>query len=803
MFKNYIKIFFRQLYKNKAYSIINIGGLAIGIAAVLFIATYVNFENSYDANLKDSERLYRINLTTYADGQKVEESARTSPAIGGIAKDDIPSVASMSRVVILGESILGYDNNFIRELQIFLTDPNYFDQFDLNLVQGKVKEMEKPLTLMISSTIAEKLFGDQNPVGETLGINSSNFDGSVDFKVVGVFESLAENRHLKPEVLVSYATLHHFIGSQIDQSYDWLNLYTYLKLNDKASQNAVADQLNESLSKNHGEQLKASGKDWQLALQPVQKIHTTTDYTGEYEAGIDGSKLKYFNWVAIFVLIMIYINSINISNTRAHNRVKEIGVRKVTGGSKKQLFVQFIFESFLINLLAMALAVVILIFVSPIIIEWFDLNIPQQFVSPINYFEILIALWVFGGFASGVYPALLLTSFAPAKILKGNFNFKLKQSLAKPLLVFQLICCLVIISGIITTYLQLGFMRNQDLGLALEDKLVVRSPMLFVDGSGNYQEQMRNAMTNLKGVKSVAAANEIPGNEIYWRSDEVFIKGKEKSGNVFTFLHVGDHYFDVFNINLLAGREFNTDLADGQEAIINEKALSILGFSEASDALGKEIQVNMGAVPIVGVVEDYRQLGVNNNVDPAVLNYSPGDLNYYIIDVEQGEMATLLPQIESTYSQLFANSPFEYYFLDEHFDKQYKSEKQFAQLFSLAAIIAVIIAIMGIVGVTTQLMLQRNKEVSIRKIMGASFKDIILIISKEYVWWFTICFAIGIPTAYLLFSNWLNSFLVSIELGWWFFLFPGLMVMFIFIASTLYQSLRTALVNPAETLKNE
>ncbi len=777
--------------------------MAFGIAAVLFIATYVNFENSYDKDIAASDQLYRINLTSFADGKLMQESSRTSPAIGGIAQNEISGIEEMSRVVILGESIVGHNNNFVRELQIFLTDPNYFKLFDIEVVKGNTSEMDQPLTVMISSSIAKKVFEDKNPVGETLAINSSNFDGSVDFKVAGVFEELPENRHLKPQILISYATLHHFIGKQIDQSYDWLNLYTYVTTGKNTSIEQLNDQFNAVLNKNYGKQLEASGSEWELGLQPVNQIHTSTNYAGEYEAGIDGEKLQYFVWVAIFVLLMIYINSINISNTRAHNRVKEIGVRKVTGGTKKQLFVQFIFESFMINLLAILIAALILTFWAPFLVDWFNLNITPEFFKPTQYLGILVVLWFFGSLISGFYPAMLLTSFAPAKILKGNFNFKLKQSLAKPLLVVQLIFCLVILSGILTTYFQLDFIRNQELGLALEDKLVVRSPMLFVEGSGNYQEQMRNAMTSIEGIKAVAATNEIPGNEIYWRTDEVFVEGKEKGGNVFTYLHVGDGYFDVFDINLLAGKSFNTDLDYGQEAIINEKALQSLGFSEPSEVIGKKLHLNQGAVPVVGVVEDFRQQGVKAEVDPAVLNYSPGDLNYYVLDVEKGKIEELLPVVEATYIKLFTNSPFEYYFLDEHFDKQYKSEKQFAQLFSLAAIIAIIIAVMGIVGVTTQLMLQRTKEVSIRKIMGASFQDILLIISKEYVWWFTICFAVGIPVAYLLFTNWLKSFIVGIELGWWFYLIPAFIVVFIFVASTLYQSLKTALVNPADTLKDE
>lgn len=803
MLQNYFKILVRQIFKRSTYTIINIGGLAVGLSAVLLIACYVQFEWSYGSDLSYADQLYRVNVTSLKEGTLVEASARTSPAMGSAFKREIGAVEGFSRVIILGEAIVGHKADFVREKDIFLADTNYFDFFDCTIVNGAVDLMQKPLMAMISEKIAHKIFGNTNPVGKTLEINSANFDGTVNFEIAGVFQSLPENRHIRPQVIVSYASLYHFMGKGIDQSYSWQNLYTYLKLNQQANIVEVEGWMNATLQSHYGENLKSSNIDWQLHLQPITDIHTNTAYIGEYERGIDGEKIKYFVWIGVFILILIYLNSINLINAKAFNRSKEVGVRKVSGGSKRQLFFQFMLESLIINFIAILIAVVIISALGSTLTDFLDLSQPESIFSFSNYYMILIGLWVFGALLTGLYPAIVLTSFSPSQALKGRLKFKLKGAFAKPLTIMQLVTCLVILAGTLTVYLQVSHMRQQELGIALDNKIVVRSPMLFIEGSGNYQKIMHEKLTSLEGIKNVAATNEIPGNEVYWRSDQFHRKGVENDGTMYAFLSVGAHYFNVFDIQLKAGRYFNTNLEPGSEAIINEKARRALGFIDNATALGQKLYNGESDVEIVGVVGDYHQQGVNKQIEPMVLNYSGADLNYYIVELTHGDIEESLQKIKATFMQLFPTSPFEYYFLDEHFDKQYKSDQQFAQIFSMAAIIAIIIVVMGILGVTTQLLIQRSKEVSIRKILGASAGNVFQLISKEYVIWLLICYAIGIPMSYYLFSAWLDNFIIRIDLGWWFFVIPVLLIAVVFILSTVYQTIKTALVNPAEILKNE
>ncbi|WP_143959832.1 ABC transporter permease [Litoribacter populi] len=807
MIYNYLKIIFRQLFKNKAYAFLNIGGLAIGIMAVMLIMIYFRFEFSFDRDLRHSSQLFRVNLHSQSEGQVIERSTRTSPGIGSVIEREVAGVEALSRVVILGEVIAGYEKDYIREENIFLVDPQYIDFFDLNIKTGNSALLEDPLKVMISEVVALKVFGDENPLGKLLDINSTNFDGSVEFEVVGVYESLPANRHLQPEILISYATLHHFIGKEIDESFDWLNLYSYLKISENTSHAYIEDQINNVLQNHYGKQLASSGTDWKLFLQPIGEIHTTPDLVGEFAKGVDGRKLQYFLWIAAFVLLMVYLNSINIANSKALNRSKEIGVRKASGGNKQQLLFQFMLESAIINLLAVCVAGIVIHAFGKLWVQLMGLGLPEDVFSLSVLFIPLLALWVLGTLASGLYPAMVLTSFSPAHALKGTLKFKINTTFSRPLLVVQLVFCLLILSGIFTVYLQLDHMRGQKLGLSIQDKLVVRTPMLFVEDSGNYQSEISHHFNELTGVKNVGVTNEIPGNEVYWRSSEFYREGGEKSGEMYTMLHVGKKYFDLFDIEIRSGRGFNTTLDEGEEAIINEKAREALGFSDNQAAIGEKLifggRGSSQGVPIVGVVSNYRQQGVNVEVNPMVLNYSPGDLNYYVVDVEKGQMATTLPSIKATFQQLFPNSPFEYYFLDEHFDKQYKSEILFVRLFGLAAMVAILIAVMGILGVTSQLLAQRSKEVSIRKILGASFEDVFYLISKEYISWLGVCFVIGIPSSYYLFSNWLDTFIIKITLGWWFYLLPAAVVILIFSLATVFQTVKTALVNPAEILKNE
>lgn len=803
MLKNYLKIFFRNLLKNKAYSLINIGGLTIGLTAVLLIALYVQFQFSYDGQLKHIDQLYRVNLTTYAEGRLVETSARTSPAMGSIFTEEIAGIEEFSRVVILGEVIAGYEDNFIREENILLADKNFLEFFNVAIHAGNPSAMDEPLMAMLSEDMAKKIFNDIDPIGKSLSINSTNFDGTVNFEIIGIYPVLEANRHLRPEILISYASLYHFIGKQIDESYDWLNLYTYLKVDRQADISSMQDQINSNLQRHHGEQLRSSQTEWQLSLLPVNEIHTTLDYFGEFEMGVDGNKLRYFIWIAVFVLIMMYMNSINIANAKALNRSKEIGIRKVSGSNKSQLFFQFMLESLMVNLIAVLLSVMIIAVLSNKIIELFNLDLPPSIFNVGQYYYYLLGIWIFGTLVSGIYPAFILTSFSPFQALKGSMKFKLKGAFARPLLVSQLIICVVLLSGTLTIYYQLKHMREQQLGISLANKVVVRSPMFYVEGSGNYQEQMRDNLLPLPGVIQVAATDEIPGNEVYWRMDDFHREGAEKNGTMYTSLNVGRNYLDIFDIELYAGRYFNMDLEEGNEAIINQKAREALGFDDDEAAIGEMLMYGNSGIPIVGVINNFRQQGVNTAINPMVLNYSPKDLNYYIIELEQGNIPGAMASIENKFKSLFPLSPFEYYFLDEHFDKQYKSEQNFATLFSMASFIAVIIAVMGILGVTTQLVIQRSKEVSIRKIMGATFGNVLYLISKEYLAWLALCFLIGVPLSYYLLNSWLENFPVRVDFGWWFFAIPAITVTLIFIMSTMFQTIKTVLVNPADTLKSE
>lgn len=803
MLTNYLKIFFRQLFSHKINSLIHLGGIAVGVASVLLLMIYVNFEKSFDGDLTDSDQLYRVNLTSFSKGDLIEKSARTSPAMGEAFMEEVASVEDFSRVVILGEVIAGYDDQNVREEEIFITDQKYFEFFDVAIQRGDLSKMNEPLQAMISQSISEKIFGSTNPVGKTLKINSTNFDGTVDFEVAGVYEPLPENRHLQPEILISYATLHHFIGKEIDQSYDWLNQYTYLKLSSGADIPETELAINESLQKHYGENLKAKESTWDLTLQPVSSIHTTMDVAGEFAQGIDGKKLSYFVWIGVFVLLMIYLNSVNISNAKAMNRAKEIGVRKVSGGNRFQLFFQLMIEASVSNLIAVALAGVLVILMGVELNSALDLGLENSLFHFKVILPYLIGFWIVGTLISGIYPALILTAFSASKALKGTLKFKLKSAFARPLLVSQLVFCLIIIAGVLTVYRQLDFMKSQNLGLDLQDKLVFRSPMLYVEGSGNYQEQIQNSIAKLPSVEKVAATEEIPGNEVYWRTDAVQLEGKEKSGVMFSTLDVGKEYFDLFEINFIAGKNFNASLGGGEEAIINLKAMRSLGVDRPEDIIGATLQKERGSAIIVGVVEDFRQQGVQVEVAPMVLNYSPRDLKYYAVSISGDDPELALNEIKGEFEKSYASSPFEYYFLDEHFDRQYKSELQFVKLFGIASLIAIFIAVMGILGVTNQLAIQKNKEISIRKILGANPIQILNMITGEYFVWLAICFLVGIPFSYYLLSGWLENFQLQVDLGWWFYFIPALTILGIFLLTTMYQTLKTIFINPAKILKDE
>lgn len=800
MLENYFKIAWRYLWKSKVFSLVNIAGLAIGLTASLLIFQYVNFELSYDQFHKHKNDTYRVYLNLYKNGALETQSARVSPAVASAFKKEFAAIDSYTRMVILGpDGVLTYGDNYTGESSILLADSAFFDVFSFPLLQGnKLTAFNDPFCVVITESKAKRLFKDEDPLGKNVVINAKNFDGtSFDFKVTGVIADFPENSHLKPGVLISYPTLFSFVGHRFDNSWQWNETYTYFRLQPNTNPEELQAHF-PALVHRLNKQLEGSQMDWQYQLQPITDIHLKSNLQYEVSSNGNATYVYFLAAMGILILLVAYINFINLTTLKALQRGKEIGVRKVSGAFRRQLVIQIFFEALLLNGIALLAGIVLLQLGKPYFSNLFNVSLLPISKSNINLWIGLgtfILLLVFG---SGFYPAFILSRYEPAKVLKGNFSKgKSGTTLRKVLVAGQFGIALILIAVTLITWVQVRFMQQQGLGFNPEQVLVVQSPKAFDYGYGTNFSGFKNRVGNLAQVKNVSGSNAVPGQEIYWYNEQVTVNGEETSG-VYSMLVVAVGYFSQYNIPLVAGRLFFEESKDQDKWIINETALRLLGFEDADEAIGKRL--NSGE--IIGVVKDFHQESLKTMIKPTLFNCGQV-FNYYTVKIGTNNIANTLAEIKLVYAELFPGSPYNYFFLDEFFNRQYKSDQRFNILFGLFSGLAILITCLGLFGLSFYTVTHRTKEIGIRKVMGASEKNIVSLLSAGSVQLIFIASLPALPIAYLVMHKWLENYATRIDIEWWLLVIPIIILMLVSLLTVGIQTYKAAIKNPVEALRYE
>lgn len=798
-----VKLSLRQFKKAPAFSFVQTVGSAMGLVVALIIFLYARFELSYDKFHPGAESTYRVNLNVEKDGNTVSQSARTTPAFAGRLKN-FPEVEAVSRVVLLGEVIVGNERVHIREQNVLLTDSEHFQLFHYSILKGDEKKaLAEPLSVMLSQTVAAKLFGDADPIGKTIEINSSNFDGTETFQVTAVFENEQTNTHLKPEILISYSTLYHFIGDRIDQSWDWHNLYTYVHLNKQADIGAVEGKFDEILRSEYGESLDKKQEQWNITLQPISAIHRTTLYTGEFEPGVSFINIQLLSAIGIFIVVILLANSINLTLSKSLRRAKEVGVRKVSGAFRFQLILQFLSESLLIHVMSAMVACVAIILFYPYISDYLGIQLMVDGKLMYHLLVPAISYIMLATLLSGFYPAVILSSHHPSKALRGiGEKVKAGFGIRKSLIAAQFVISIAAIVGTLAVSQQLKFMNSSDLGIDIKDKLVIRAPKVQEEGSDIHAEAFKNQLSMIPAINGVAGMNEVPGSEVYWKSDSYQRKGATSSA-VISWLTVDDHYFDLLRMPLAQGRPFNKRTDTYQSSVVlNETAVQAFGFDHAQQAIGGILEVGGQEIRIVGVVSDFHQEGLQKKIEPTVFRFSANTLNYFVVDIPLND-SHALSQVEEVFVRNFPDSPYEYFFLDEHFNKQYQSEKLLGKIGFSLTIFSLVLAAVGLAGLSLQTISQRSKEIGIRKVMGANVRSLLVLLSKEYFVVLVVSAVISLPVSFVMTESWLNHFAFKADIGVSFFVIPLLVVFVIMSLSIGWQTLKATLVNPVSSLKYE
>ncbi len=811
MIKNYLKITLRTIAKNKVYSALNILGLSLGIAAFIFILQYVSYENSYDKFHSNHRNLYRVMFKTYQDGQLRINCAAAVPRVGSFMKEKMPEVIDFARAYPLS-GVMKKDDIKFREERIHIADPALIQIFDYPLLHGDSKTaLNEPNQVVIAEEIARKYFGRTEVVGEPIIFNSWL---DLDLIITGVAANVPDNSHFKFDFLISYETLNNFTRNDdgsvpSEESWGWYDYNTYVLLKEGANPQEFDKKFDQILVEERGEIFEESGRIQKFPLQPITDIHLYSNLLQESEPEEqgDGQAVLFLSIVAFFILIIAWINYINLSTARSVERAKEVGVRKTMGAYRKQLVNQFLTEALVINFISLVLGLVIVILGIRYFNQLTGSVLSINFLLNANFWLIAIGVFLAGSTLSGLYPAFVLSSFKPSSVLKGKFSGNHTGIiLRKGLVVFQFAASVSLIAGTIIVSQQLSHMKNVKLGFNLANTLVIRGPQVFGADSlfASTFEAFRNDLLRNSEIESVTTSSNVPGNEIFWTNG---IKRDEESADRRRTIYIAGvdyEYFPTYDIELLAGRNYGKSFStDTGAVILNNAAVRFLDYESPEDAINKKVTFWGQPKTIVGVVDDYKQMSAKSEVAPIVFPLVPDASNFFTLKLKTNNFQEAFSAAQTSYDRFFPGNPFDYFVLDSFFNRLYDNEQQFSSVFTLFAAFAIVVACLGLFGLSSFSALQRTKEIGIRKALGAKMSGIMFILTKEFLQLILIANLIAWPVIYLIMDGWLNNFATRISIGITVFLFAGLLVVVIAILTVGYKTFVTAKSNPIHALRYE
>ena len=802
MLKNYLKTAWRNLIKNKTFSLINIAGLSIGMAVSFVILMYVQDELSYDKFNKNADKIARIIFQADINGGKINESV-VMPPVAQTMKKDFPEVEDATRLRRYGTPKITYKDKTFKDDQFAFVDPNFLNIFTLPMIEGDAKTaLVQPHTIVITRTTAKKFFGNENALGKILSFN----DNTETYTVTGVIENIPSNSHFHFEIFGSMT------GLQAATSDTWLgsNYYTYLLLKPGTDYKKMEAKFPAMIAKYMGpqiqqemglslEQFRTKGNSLGFKLQPLTSIHLHSNTNNEIEPGGNASYVYIFGVIAIFMLLIACVNFINLSTAGATKRAKEVGVRKVAGSGRFQLIKQFLFESVLITLFALIIAFVLINFVLPVFsnISGKQLNFG---VKPVISF-IVLSLLV--GVTAGIYPAFYLSSFKPIAVLKGKLTANKSFGLRSTLVVFQFFISVALIIGTIVVYQQMKYIENKNLGYNKEQVLTIPDSYVLGKNEQVYKQEM------LKDPRIVNATLSFykPAGPSNYNNALAYPQGDESHLLNAVEYHVDEQYIPTMGMQMASGRNFSKDFTtDSFALIINESAARALGWKDMS-AIGKIIirqNSDRGKdVPfhVIGVVKDFNFKSLHETISPLLMNLQPeGGL---IFKIKTTDVPGLLATMKKKWDTYNTGEPFTYSFMDDLFNKTYAAEQKTGTILNIFSVLIIFVACLGLFGLVTYTAEQRTKEIGIRKVLGASVSQVTKMLSKEFLKLVLLASLIAFPVAWWAMNKWLQSFAYRINISWWVFIVAGFTALLIALVTVSFQAIKAAIANPVKSLRTE
>jgi len=805
MLSNYLKVAVRNLWRHKFYSLINVTGLAVGMAVCLMIVLWVRHELSYDRHHEHAAQIYRIAL----DGQTPEGDLKAPATQGALApalRNEVPEVVAAARF-FFSENLVSYEDRSFYEKRCYWTDPEVFEVFTLPFVQGDPETaLDAPNSVVLTEETARRYFGTEDPLGRTIRV-----DNATDYVVTGVLRELPGNVHFKFGFLGSLSTLK--VDQQDPQAY-WINhtYAAYLRLQEGTDPSLVEGKIDEIVERQIGEMLKMVGARFSYFLQPLTDIHLHSHLSGELEPNSHIAYVYVFSAIAAFILLIACINFMNLATARSAGRAREVGVRKVVGAGREQLVGQFLGESTLVCLLALVgtlmLIEVLLPFFNELAGKSLDLNYGQEWTLLAG----LVGMALGAGLLAGIYPAFFLSAFLPASVLKGAGRAGVKgRRFRSALVITQFAVSIGLIVGTLIITEQMDYLRTKNLGFDKENVVAVD---LRTEEIRNGVEALKADFVHQPGVISAGASNSLPG----WLQNKTILwqKGSQPEDMVMVSQMLADYDFaQTLGMRLVEGRNFSREFGVDAEGvyIVNQTAAAMLG---EGSAVGKEIGYLQPPPQesifheVVGVVEDFHFQPLHAAIEPLVLQLAPnsmvnanGSFRHVVVRIRPGDVQGTLAFLEGTWKKHAGSAPFEYRFLDEELDQLYRAEMRLEGVFKTFSGLAIFIACLGLFGLASFTAEQRTKEIGIRKTLGASVISIVLLLSREFTWLVLAANLVAWPAAYFGMRKWLESFAYRVELGAELFVLGGIAALAVAWLTVSYQAVRAALTNPVEALRYE
>ena len=805
MLKNYLKIAFRNIIRQKGFSLINISGLAIGIATCLIIMLYIFHELSYDRFNEKSDRIVRVGFRGFLGGGEMNEANVMAP-VAKTLKKDFPEVLDATRLQKGGSPMVNFGEKTFKEKDIAFADANFFQIFTVPLLKGNPKTaLLEPNTVVISKEVAERYFGEDDPIGKVLNFKS----WKSAYKVTGVYDKIPVRSHFHFDMIASLVT------NPDEKSDSWMtsNYFTYLALPEgynykdleaklpQVIDKYAAPQLNKAFGMSI-EEFRKKGNEIGLFLQPLTDIHLKSDLDGDLASHSDITYIYFFGAIAVFMLLVACINFMNLSTAGASTRAKEVGIRKVMGSLRSELIRQFLAESVLITFIALLISILLVYLALPTFNSLAETELSISLAANVWLAPALLIFALFIGILAGSYPAFFLSSFKPVAVLKGTFTPSPSSgpSLRSGLVVFQFFISIVLIISTVAVHKQLSYIQNKKLGYDKDQVMVIHDTWQLGESTDVFQNNL------LKDPRIVSMSNSsfLPAGNT--NSNNFSVYPENKVGQyVKTPRHTIDHnYIPTMGLQLSSGRNFSMELAsDSLGVIINETAAKAFGWQK--DALGHQItghSDNHGTeitYRIIGVVKDFHFKSLHDPISPVmlVLGNNRGNM---IVKINTADMSTLISSIKNKWT---AEEPFVYSFMDERFNNTYRAEQKIGNILNVFAGLTIFVACLGLFGLATFTAQQRTKEIGVRKVLGASVAGIAALLSKDFIKLVLIAIVLASPVAWYLMNRWLQDFAYRIEVSWWMFALAGLGSIVIAIATVSFQAIRAALANPVNSLRSE